>query len=226
MLNFLGTGSAFSPELGNTSAYFIKEKGLYLIDCGGLVFKELIKTIDLKQIKQINIFITHSHSDHVGSLGTLISYINNRYDIEINIYHGGIKLLEYLDLIGVSRDYYNLSELNKVEINKVDFEFIKTLHSERIECFGLKIKSKDKAIYYSGDSSIIPEGIYSDFLNNKVDTLYQDVTLIEENESHLSLNKLIKLIPENMRDKVVCMHLNENSKEEIEKYGFNIAKKM
>lgn len=225
MLNFLGIGSAFSPELGNTSAYFIKEKDLYLIDCGGLVFKELINTVDFKKINQIHIFITHSHADHVGSLGTLISYISNRYGSKINIYHGGIKLLEYLDLIGINRDYYNLSELKEAEIDKVSFEFIETLHSERIKCFGIKIKLRDKTIYYSGDSSIIPEKVYSDFLNNKIDTLYQDVTLIEENKSHLSLNKLRELIPNNMRDKVVCMHLNGNSKDEIEKQGFRVAKK-
>lgn len=32
VLNFLGCGSAFNPVPGNTSAYFIREESLFLID--------------------------------------------------------------------------------------------------------------------------------------------------------------------------------------------------
>lgn len=37
-LKFLGCGSAFNPVYGNTSAYFIIGKHLYVIDAGESVF--------------------------------------------------------------------------------------------------------------------------------------------------------------------------------------------
>lgn len=226
VLKFLGVGSAFSPELGNTSAYFIKENNLYLIDCGGLVFKKLIETVDLSKINDIYIFITHSHADHTGSLPTLISYMYNKFKIIAHIYHGGINLRRYLDWAGIGQDYYKLFKTSKVIIKDFTFEFVKTWHSERIECFGIKLNHVGKSIYYSGDSAIIPEKIYSDFIKDKIDVLYQDVALNIKNESHLNIRKLSKLIPENMRHKVICMHLNKDSKEKIEELGFKVAKKM
>ena len=38
MLKFIGTGSAFNTELGNTSAYIKQNKTLLLIDAGPTVF--------------------------------------------------------------------------------------------------------------------------------------------------------------------------------------------
>ena len=43
ILNFLGLGSAFFPELKNTSAYYETEDTLYLFDCGETVFEELLR---------------------------------------------------------------------------------------------------------------------------------------------------------------------------------------
>ena len=73
-LNFLGRGSAFNPKEGNTSAYFIENNELFLIDCGEDIFERIIKNNVLKDIEKINALITHTHSDHIGSLGSLIMY--------------------------------------------------------------------------------------------------------------------------------------------------------
>ena len=37
-LKFLGRGSAFNTVEGNTSAYFVRDNILFLIDCGETVF--------------------------------------------------------------------------------------------------------------------------------------------------------------------------------------------
>ena len=42
-LKFLGRGSAFNVNEKTTSAYFIIEKTLYLIDCGYDTFKSIMK---------------------------------------------------------------------------------------------------------------------------------------------------------------------------------------
>ena len=83
VLNFLGRGSAFNINEGNTSAYFYSNGELFLIDCGESVFEKIIRNYLLDNIKAINILITHTHGDHVGSLGSLILYCF--YNLDINL---------------------------------------------------------------------------------------------------------------------------------------------
>ena len=44
MITFLGSGSAFNPLLGNTSAYFVRNNQLFLIDAGETVFRKLYES--------------------------------------------------------------------------------------------------------------------------------------------------------------------------------------
>ena len=73
-LKFLGRGAAFNPKEGNTSAYFIENNQLFLIDCGESIFEKLVELDLLNDIESINLMITHTHSDHIGSLGSLVMY--------------------------------------------------------------------------------------------------------------------------------------------------------
>lgn len=73
-LSFLGRGSAFNPKEGNNSAYFISDNQLFLIDCGENIFGKILENKLLDNIETINLMITHTHSDHVGSLGSLVNY--------------------------------------------------------------------------------------------------------------------------------------------------------
>ena len=57
MLSFIGCGSAFAVKNKNNSAFFIN------------------KNI-LKGIKKVNIFLSHLHSDHCGSLGTFVFFLS------------------------------------------------------------------------------------------------------------------------------------------------------
>ena len=84
-LIFLGRGAAFNPEEGNNSAYFIENNQLFLIDCGESIFKSLMENNVLENIETINLMITHTHSDHIGSLGTLISKLFYTYNRKTNI---------------------------------------------------------------------------------------------------------------------------------------------
>ncbi len=223
MLNFTGIGSAFNPEDGNTSAYFSEEDSFYLIDCGELVFKELLREVDFSIFSDLHIFITHSHSDHIGSLGTLISYLYQHHSIKVSIYHGGIHLVDFLNRVGILSNYYEEVMDKKLALKNLTFEWIETKHSNKIPCFGLLLSFKDSTIYYSGDARIIPQRIYHAFLTDEIDLIYQDLSIHPENTSHLTLKKLTDLIPESKRRRIIAMHLEENSKEEIEAVGFQTA---
>ena len=39
--DFIGKGSAFYPPYGNTGAYTLRDKELYLLDCGEMAFDYL-----------------------------------------------------------------------------------------------------------------------------------------------------------------------------------------
>lgn len=226
LLNFVGIGSAFAPNLGNTSAYFIKDRTFYLIDCGGLVFKELYNLIDFDTIEEVNIFITHTHNDHVGSLGTLISYLKNNYGRKSNIFHGGINIEAYLNLSGISENYYTASNVKLIEKEDFTFRFIETNHSNKIPSFGILIEREEESIYYSGDSVKIPTKILDAFIDRKIAFIYQDITIKMESSSDLTLKEAEKIIPESLRNKVIVMHLDHGAKELIQGKGFQLARRI
>ena len=84
-LSFLGRGAAFNTVESNNSAYFIDNNELFLIDCGETVFQSLINTGILEDKNNINVMITHTHSDHIGSLGSLALYAYYNLNKPLNI---------------------------------------------------------------------------------------------------------------------------------------------
>jgi ribonuclease BN (tRNA processing enzyme) len=76
IVKILGVGNLFTPEITNTSFLLIPSncgKKKFLIDCGYNVFQKLVSSkYDIENIGTV--IITHTHPDHVGSLGALIYY--------------------------------------------------------------------------------------------------------------------------------------------------------
>lgn len=107
ILKFLGCGAAFYPVLGNTSAYFIKNNNLYLLDCGELVFHQLYERGMLTRYDRIYSIITHLHADHVGSLGSLISYTYFVLGKKVRVIHPEESVRQLLDLTGIDRKAYD-----------------------------------------------------------------------------------------------------------------------
>ena len=73
-LHFLGRGAAFYVEAGNTSAYLREGSRLLLLDCGESVFADLLRRDVLSGVTDITVALSHLHSDHCGSLGSLCHY--------------------------------------------------------------------------------------------------------------------------------------------------------
>ena len=74
-LNFTGRGAMLYPQEGNTAAYFESDNAFFLIDCGEDVAAKLIADEKLNRDKEYYLMVTHTHSDHIGSLGTLQQYL-------------------------------------------------------------------------------------------------------------------------------------------------------
>lgn len=228
-LNFLGRGSAFNTEEGNTSAYIKHGDKLLLIDCGESIFERIKRKRLLESSKEITILITHLHSDHVGSLSSLIFYCYYMLNKKVSIIYPSSYALKSLFSIMNNKDnMYNLIESNenvRISLDDIEVMPVKASHSKEMYCYGYFIYYDNKTIYYSGDSNAIEEDTLNLFKNGKIDELYQDTCYPDyKGSGHLSISKLSSLIPENLREKVYCIHIDGNELiEEATKLGFNIV---
>ena len=100
-------------------------------------------------------------------------------------------------------------------------------HSANVRAYGYVITNVDNSerIYYSGDANSIPDDIRQALQDGAIDRIYQDTASYDiKNNPHLSLSKLAQLIPDRLRNRVYCMHLDENFDEKLaEQMGFKIA---
>jgi len=233
MLKFLGTGSAFNTKLGNTSAYIKENNTLLLIDCGETTFARIQELNLLDGVNKVYIAITHTHSDHVGSLSTLILYLNIMKGIIPNIIITASDSAEaqedtlrnYLTTCGVSEEEYEFTYGDMMEDvleNLTTINMLEISHSKKLESYAIELKFTDKSIYYVGDNND-PKYIKSLVKKlNKEDLIYTDATNREYKDSvHISLNKLADIIPDEKRAQVYCMHFDSYATiSDAKDYGF------
>lgn len=220
-LKFIGRGSAFNAKEGNTAAYYKSNGHMLLIDCGETVFTKIIELNLLENVKEIDVLITHLHSDHIGSLSTLIYYCKYKLNIPVGIYYPTDELDTILKAMGhTDKDYLYLNPETSCIYN-IEF-FPRTVHHIDKPCYGYHIHIDEIAIWYSGDCSV--------FAWEKdelcvYDEIYQDTCLADyDGNVHLSLRKLCEEVPERYRQYVYCMHLDsEELIPEALKAGFKVV---
>jgi mRNA degradation ribonuclease J1/J2 len=231
MLKFTGTGSAFNPELGNLNAYIRNQESLLLIDCGGTVFDRLLKNKILDNIKNLYILITHTHPDHIGSLGDTIFYSYYALGVRPVVVFPEEELLSgLLKGMGVQKDIYDFVasrsyHLGDVCLGSYEIEFYPASHVENIPSYGIKISSESKSVYFSGDSNAINTSVLERLKSGELDILYQDTCELDyEGNYHLSLRRLTDIIEPGLRSKVYCMHLDRLfDVNKAKNLGFNVV---
>ena len=233
MFNFIGIGSAFNTELGNTSAFVKRNNSLLLIDCGGTVFHRLQELNIFEGLENLHIVITHTHPDHVGSLGEVIFYSYYILKRKSTILFPEKELLErFLTSIGVSAEMYYLisSEIIDVKdtgLGQFSIEFLPVTHVDTIPAYGFLMKLDEKLLYYSGDANNISNKVINKIRSGEIYRAYQDTCGLDyEGNNHLSLRKLCDITPPELRKIVYCMHLDKHiTKVEIKNNGFNVVER-
>ena len=222
-LTFLGCGSGYTPQLRNTNAYFVKDDTFFLIDCGFTTFDQLIRLEDFTKVKKFVILLTHLHADHCGSLSMTISYSFNILKRVPTLIFPLTTVVDLLTLMGIPSEQYVLkSEMQKIE--GIVVQPVEVQHTPLMRCFGYVLEDEEKSIYYSGDSSLIPQNIIKAFHDSKINELYQDTTYIKgEHPSHATLDYLDAVIQSEFKHKVYCMHLDYDFKEEVEMRGYQVV---
>ena len=232
-LKFLGKGGSDNQFQGNTSAYFIEKECLFLIDCGENIFERILKQKILDSVNKIFLFITHTHSDHVGSIGSFLFHCYFIRKIEFNIvlpsnalHYNDIK--ELLRIYGASEDWYKIIEPKELD-NKFNLfntvEYMITKHVNQINCYGILFDTNNGVVYYSGDTREINniKGLIKS--GKKIDKIYIDCTTTSnENNVHYYVGKANEELSEEIKNKVYCMHFNKPECIKVAKsYGFNVV---
>lgn len=241
MLKFLGSGGAFHTERGNNSAYFVLANELFLFDCGEDVFAKLRKANLLENKSRINIFVTHLHGDHAGSLGTTIAYlyymVYNQDMSNICIYYPNESIKQFLKLQGVPETWYNLFSNRWDELFlpgfkvQPEYSFEEVPHTKELDyrqqttSYAIEFSLQDQfSFYYSGDTSEFQEKLKNVY---QFDYIYHEVTSEERATVHTSYHKLLeatKNLSKEERSRIYLMHIDENFDcEQAKKDGFQVV---
>lgn len=172
-ITMLGTGNGGTISLYNTCFVIQNEQGVFLVDTGGSI--EIIKRlkqsgIKLEEIK--NIFISHSHTDHILGLIWMFKKMSRmamhgEIKEKINIYCNDVV---YEAIKGVSsyilppvltEAIYNITNFvvldngDKYSINGVEYEFFDIL-AKGTKQFGFECILDDNKFIFLGDETLNP----------------------------------------------------------------------
>ncbi len=230
-LHFLGRGAAFNPQEGNTSCYLKEGNRLLLLDCGESVFERLITGDILSGMQEVYIAISHLHSDHCGSLGSVVLYCFYRLQVRVKLVLPEVAsyrrdVSELLRIFGVADDQYEMVSPEKVGgfSSFSSIHVVRTMHQEGMDCFSFAFETPKGGVFYSADTRTADTLL--DFIRNHdhIDAIYMETTLQYPANVHLSMQTLMEALPRELWKKTHLMHFGEKAAmEAAREYGFQIC---
>ncbi len=241
MLKFIGIGDAFNTIDGNTSAYIKFGSEIVFFDMGEDVFSKAKNKGLFDNISKAHIFITHLHSDHVGSLGTALAYLY--YGVfgmdssKICVYFPSSRIVDLLKIQGVMEECYTfyINRWDELFIDGMEsypeYIFEENIHTNALDvdgksnCYSIELNVPGKGnLYYSGDCARI-----KDRLKNRwnYDYIYHEITSNKDVPVHTCYDELLeatKGIPSSKKKRIFLMHMDEGfDKNKAVEDGFSIA---
>lgn len=154
-IKFLGRGSAFNTQEGNTSLLYKNNNNFYLIDAGYKTFEVIKDTnpLDINRADRIVLFVTHPHEDHFCS--DIIFYCYHILKKKIQIVSPDINLCSLLNFMGVDKNTYTFFPTYLYEDKFIKVKFMEINHVPTLVAFSLFVilKQTDYLFFYSGDTN-------------------------------------------------------------------------
>ena len=228
----LGTGNGGTLNLYNTCFVIQNNKGNFLVDTGGSI--EIIKrlkqvNIELKDIK--NIFISHSHTDHILGLIWMFkklgrALINGEIETKINIYCNDVV---YESIIEVSKhilpeklvkrilnivDFHILKNDEKIEINGVEYTFF-DIQARGTKQYGFECNLNKKRLVFLGDETL-NSNLYervrnSDYVMHEAFCLDSEENIFHAYEKNHSTAKSASKVMNDLEVKNLILYHTEES---------------
>ncbi|QAU23901.1 MBL fold metallo-hydrolase [Dyella sp. M7H15-1] len=211
-LHFLGTGAAHAVELGSSSAVLERDgKPLLLIDCGP---DTLDRYLAAYGEPPRNLYITHTHMDHVGGMerlftrlwlnealrgrtrvfahAALIPWLQMRVaDYPGALAEGGVNYWEAFRLVPCTRGFW---------LDGWWFDVFATRHHRPDTSFGLAL---DGSFVFTGDTRPIPE-VLAHYAKGQV-WIAHDCGLIG-NPSHTGIEDIEREYNAELRARLLLYH--------------------
>ena len=229
-LHFLGRGAAFNPLEGNTSAYYREGDRLLLIDCGESVFTEFIRRGLFEGVGQLWIAVSHFHSDHCGSLGSVVLYCAEILHIPVHILlpkgdeRYETEMRQLLQLFGVSDECFQFDAEGTLQAftGFSSMSFCRTKHAPGMVCYSFSFDTPEGGLFYTADTATA-DGIRAFIAAHPCfERIYTEGIDAPKHPVHLPLHELADAVPEQLRGKVRLMHLNGANCEQAAKVlGFS-----
>jgi ribonuclease BN (tRNA processing enzyme) len=230
-LHFLGTGAAHAVELGSSSAAVERDgKPLLLIDCGP---DTLDRYLAAYGEPPQNLYITHTHMDHVGGLerlftrlwfdqtlrgkirvfahAALVPWLQARVaDYPGVLAEGGVNYWEAFRLVPCSRGFW---------LDGFWFDVFATRHHRPNTSFGVALAS---SFAFTGDTRPIPE-VLTHYAGGK-ELIAHDCGLVG-NPSHTGIDDIEREYDEGLRARLLLYHYGSNvDGEALAARGYRIAR--
>lgn len=229
-LHFLGTGAAHAVELGSSSAVLEREgKPLLLIDCGPDTLDRYLAAYgELPR----NLYVTHTHLDHVGGLerlftrawfdetlrgktrvfahAALVPWLQMRVaDYPGVLAEGGVNYWEAFRLVPCSRGFW---------LDGFWFDVFGTRHHRPGTSFGIALQG---SFAFTGDTRPIPE-VLKQYAGEQ-ELIAHDCGLIG-NPSHTGIDDIEREYDEGARARLVLYHYGSKADgESLTSRGYRIA---
>jgi ribonuclease Z len=172
-ITMLGTGNGGTLDLYNTCFVIQNDKGNFLVDTGGgiEVIKRL-KVIGIQLIDIRNIFISHTHTDHILGIFWILKKIgilamHGKITDKINIYCNDVvyeairEVSKYIlpsklmEAVYTVTNFVILNDGDKHTICEVEYEFF-DIKAKGTKQFGFEAMINAKKFVFLGDETLNP----------------------------------------------------------------------
>lgn len=206
-LTILGKYGPFSVNGGATSSYLVSEGiSSCLLDVGSGSVSRLLDKININNLKFV--FLSHLHYDHISDLGVLsyaVTFLKKDKKLKLYFYDDGSSIASYVKSLSAF-DVVLLKENQVYKEDCFEFSFYKMTHP--VVSHGIKIKSFNRVLAYTGDTT----------LNDNIKNLYSGANLVvadgaflekdyADNKPHMSIKQVCDLASQ-YKTKTIVSHIN------------------